>query len=810
MNQKILRKTLAGAFALAIVASSDPLASFANLTVSDAFTANAASVETENVAIPYDTTFKKAFENYFPIGGLVNLTKMRTDYYLENYNLLSEDNALKPDCLLDLKACQASGSETEVQISLHYAEPILKFCEENGIPLFGSTFVWYSQTPEWFFRKGFSSSAEYVDKETMNKRLESFIKNTFEALSKEYPDLKIAGYEVCKEVFVNDGGGMRPANTNTWMKIYNSDEYVLNAFKYARQYAPEGTDLYYGDYNEYFPDKAQDIYDLAVKILAEGDYLDGICMEAVLGISFPYLKNYETVLTTFEDAGLDIMLSEFCVNEENDVEERLELYRDIFEICMKHHEHIKGIILDDYFSCEREPLTAPTMEELFGQQTTLKTGEAKITITDYDTGVPLPQYILDTAKYLTMTTNIRWKKEDEPGGWIYTGPVYTIDSNPFTCDLAKFLDADVFEVDLTNLPDGYYLPDDGTVFTKNENNSLKIEFRLRKLNNGDVDGDGLLGITDAVLLQKWILAPSDTTLKDWKAADFNHDNVLNVLDLTLMKQVLYQQSATTVVRPHHEIQYSSYFYPIEEIKLYLGPDERYDCVATIPADTRLAELGYNNNNDEWIYTKYNEQYGWIKNINEAGYSTIYYEAVPAKPVIYLYPEKETDVHVELELTEAELATTYPKYHDGWDVTAYPDGTLLNKADGTHHEYLFWDGANCRTRFDYSKGFCVAGCDTESFLREKLTYMGLTESEMNEFIVYWLPLMEHHAYNLIAFQGETYTDTAKLNITPTPDSLLRVFMAYVPLENAVEIEPQQLSQFERNGFTVVEWGGCQNG
>lgn len=95
------------------------------------------------------------------------------------------------------------------------------------------------------------------------------------------------------------------------------------------------------------------------------------------------------------------------------------------------------------------------------------------------------------------------------------------------------------------------------------------------------------------------------------------------------------------------------------------------------------------NDDKWLYTEYNGQNGWIKTIKEDGISpTIYYEAAADKPVIYLYPEKETDIHAELKLTEAELSTTYPKYNNGWDVTAYPDGSLLNKADGTHHRYLF--------------------------------------------------------------------------------------------------------------------------
>ena len=116
--------------------------------------------------------------------------------------------------------------------------------------------------------------------------------------------------------------------------------------------------------------------------------------------------------------------------------------------------------------------------------------------------------------------------------------------------------------------------------------------------------------------------------------------------------------------------------------------------------------------------------------------------------------------------------------------------------------------NASTVFDFSKGFCVAGCDTESFLKEKLTYMGLSEEEMNEFIVYWLPKMEYNEYNLISFQGDIYTNAAKLDITPNPDSLLRIFMVYVPLEEAADIEPQQLETFERKGFTVVEWDGSE--
>jgi hypothetical protein len=64
----------------------------------------------------------------------------------------------------------------------------------------------------------------------------------------------------------------------------------------------------------------------------------------------------------------------------------------------------------------------------------------------------------------------------------------------------------------------------------------------------------------------------------------------------------------------------------------------------------------------------------------------------------------------------------------------------------------------------SRGFCVKGEDTEAFLRDKLTEVGLSEREMNEFIVYWLPLMEHNKYNQITFQGKVYSENNVLTVT----------------------------------------------
>ncbi len=178
----------------------------------------------------------------------------------------------------------------------------------------------------------------------------------------------------------------------------------------------------------------------------------------------------------------------------------------------------------------------------------------------------------------------------------------------------------------------------------------------------------------------------------------------------------------------------------------------------------------------------------------------------SKPLIYLYAEEETEVSVKLDFA-GELTATYPVYGNGWEVTAQPDGTLLNHADGREYSYLFWEGEGMND-FDFSEGFVVKGENTAEFLQEKLEEMGLTARESNEFIVYWLPRMQENPYNLVSFQWGNYEEAAKLEITPEPDNMLRVFMAFKGIDEPVEVPEQELPKLEREGFTVVEWGGTE--
>ena len=176
-----------------------------------------------------------------------------------------------------------------------------------------------------------------------------------------------------------------------------------------------------------------------------------------------------------------------------------------------------------------------------------------------------------------------------------------------------------------------------------------------------------------------------------------------------------------------------------------------------------------------------------------------------KPVIYLYPEEKMEVSVRLCL-DGTMTCAYPEYNNGWTVTAMPDGTLID-AEGKMYNYLYWEGES-DTQYDMSQGFCIKGEDTAEFLEGALAALGLNRREANEFIVYWLPLMEQNNYNVISFQDDKYTDAAKLDVSPIPDTIIRVFMTWYESESYVELDAQDLTAPSREGFTVVEWGGSE--
>jgi hypothetical protein len=178
-----------------------------------------------------------------------------------------------------------------------------------------------------------------------------------------------------------------------------------------------------------------------------------------------------------------------------------------------------------------------------------------------------------------------------------------------------------------------------------------------------------------------------------------------------------------------------------------------------------------------------------------------------KPIIYIYPEEETNVSVKL-LNSELLTVSYPKYNNGWSVIAKPDGTLKDLTTNRNYYGLYYEGKNHQATMQ-DDGFIIKGEDVAKFLEEKLEILGLNEREANEFIIYWLPKLESNKYNYIRFEpAAEIEEYMPLEITPKPDTIIRVMMDYKPLTEKIEINEQILKSQTRTGYSVVEWGGSE--
>ena len=180
-----------------------------------------------------------------------------------------------------------------------------------------------------------------------------------------------------------------------------------------------------------------------------------------------------------------------------------------------------------------------------------------------------------------------------------------------------------------------------------------------------------------------------------------------------------------------------------------------------------------------------------------------------KPVIYVYPKESTEVKITMDL-KGEFVFTYPKYENGWNFTADPNGTI--SMDGKKYDYLFWDGklAIEMNKINWNEGFEVKREDQVKFFEEKLLQMGLSSREIEDYITYWVPRMSVNEKNYIHFIfNEEYNEYASLNVTPKPDKIFRVYMMWTKVEGTnVMLTAQKLQSFSRSGFTVVEWGGSE--
>ena len=179
-----------------------------------------------------------------------------------------------------------------------------------------------------------------------------------------------------------------------------------------------------------------------------------------------------------------------------------------------------------------------------------------------------------------------------------------------------------------------------------------------------------------------------------------------------------------------------------------------------------------------------------------------------KPIIYLYPTKEQNITVKY-INEENLLVSYPKYENEWNVKASPNGKLIDNKTGRELYALYYESKSVTTHKVENEGFVIKGSNTAEFLEEKLEILGLNNREAEEFIVYWLPILEQNEYNYIRFATKEEIEiNSPLEVTPTPETEIRILMTYKGLNEKIDVKEQKLTIVERKGYTLVEWGGLE--
>nr|SIP63303.1 Endo-1,4-beta-xylanase A precursor (EC 3.2.1.8), CBM22-GH10 [uncultured bacterium] len=263
----------------------------------------------------------------------------------EQLSILTPENEMKPDSVLDvngsIRLMKETNDETAVAVRFDAARSLLNFARQNGIKVHGHVLVWHSQTPEAFFHESYDTKKPFVTREVMLGRLENYIKGVFEYLDENYPGV-VVSWDVLNEAIDDGSNWLRNSN---WRKIIG-DDYPNRAYEYARRYAPEGTKLYYNDYNTAIPSKLNGIMRLLKSLIPEGN-IDGYGFQMHHSASFPSIGQIRSAVNTVAGLGIRLRVSELDVtvdnNSETSFKKQAAYYADVMKILIEHSEQFEAV-----------------------------------------------------------------------------------------------------------------------------------------------------------------------------------------------------------------------------------------------------------------------------------------------------------------------------------------------------------------------------------------------------------------------------------------------------------------------------------
>lgn len=268
-------------------------------------------------------------------------------------------NELKPDFIFDWQKVikqkdfrAEDGKDYKVPDGIptyNRVNAILTTAKECNLMVRGHVLVWHSQTPDWFFKEDYQSDKPFVDKATMNARMEWYIKSLLEYVAeweKKNNNGKhiIFAWDVVNEACsdnANDTDYLRNSGSN-WYSVYQDDSFIINAFRYANKYAPKDVLLVYNDYNSYQTAKTKAILKIVDKIQKTPDArIDAVGMQSHVRIDYPSVSLFEKAVQEFLKAGVNVQITELDVANGKESYNPIDLkerYQSLFEMFIRNRK----------------------------------------------------------------------------------------------------------------------------------------------------------------------------------------------------------------------------------------------------------------------------------------------------------------------------------------------------------------------------------------------------------------------------------------------------------------------------------------
>lgn len=312
--------------------------------------------EADRKLVSADLPLKNLCNGYFKLGcGITGATEQGSairvpefmDIVRTQFSSCTSTNLMKPAYVLNQTMSVKNYAKGNKEPGLNFSniEKTLQWCQKNSVPLRGHTLVWHSQTPDWFFREAYKSDGDYVSREEMIERLDSFIRQYMTFVQENYPDVVYCWDVVNEAVDPEEGDSStdfmcRIKNNNKdsgWYQTIGPD-YPEIAFTVARKYAADGVKLFYNDYGAISKKKSEYIYNLC-KSLKEKGLIDGIGIQGYWDIKNPGLKDIENIINKYAELGLQLQLTEWSIPAAAETEEgfmeQAERYASVFKLLQK-------------------------------------------------------------------------------------------------------------------------------------------------------------------------------------------------------------------------------------------------------------------------------------------------------------------------------------------------------------------------------------------------------------------------------------------------------------------------------------------